>query len=71
MSYMFLIGCSQSKAIYTECLQSLIETTFNYLFFSLLVYTAPENVVSRAAITKHLQSLHGVDCAAAVCCPLL
>lgn len=40
------------------------------IFFS-PIYAATENVVSRAALTKHLQSLYGVDCAAAVCCSLL
>lgn len=51
----------------------LLEKYFMYLccvFFS-LVPTATENVVSRAAFTKHLQSLHSVDCAASVCCSLL
>lgn len=40
-------------------------------FFFCLVPTATENSVSRAAFTKHLQSLHSVDCAASVCCSLL
>lgn len=73
---MFLIDCSPSKVIFTKCFSSvltqplLLFKLMIYLFF-LPVYTATENVVSRAALTKHLQSLHRVDCAASVCCSLL
>lgn len=80
---LLLAGCflfiSRSKVIiyvkrkywHSFLLHNVSSVLFFLMAFVSPIYTATENVVSRATLTKHLQSLYGVDCADAVCGPLL